>query len=120
MNKRTVIAKLNKVANELDNSGLFNEANLITSVMKRLSQYTQETQLQVIPAANALNERAQAGQMSNAQIAQNFIEKNRSNPNLKTAQDFYYEAQRQGLPQPILNSIAALTKAEGYKDQTKK
>ena len=40
MNKRTVIANLNKIANELDNSGMFNEANEITNVMKRLSQFT--------------------------------------------------------------------------------
>ena len=40
MNKRQVIASLNKVANELDNSGMFQEANQITNVMKRLSQYT--------------------------------------------------------------------------------
>ena len=39
MNKRTVIANLNKIANELDNSGMFNEANQITNVMKRISQY---------------------------------------------------------------------------------
>lgn len=38
MNKRTVIASLNEVANELDNSGMFEEANEITNVMKRLSQ----------------------------------------------------------------------------------
>jgi hypothetical protein len=38
MNKRTVIANLNKIANELDNSGMFQEANQITNVMKRLSQ----------------------------------------------------------------------------------
>ena len=41
MNKRTVIANLNKIANELDNSGKFNEASAITSVMKRLAQYAQ-------------------------------------------------------------------------------
>jgi len=39
MNTRQVIASLNKVANELDNSGMFNEANIITNVMKRISQY---------------------------------------------------------------------------------
>ena len=120
MNKRQIIASLNEVANELDNSGMFNEAYQITNVMKRLSQLTQEeTQPQAIPAANALNERAQAGQMSNAQVAQKFIEKNKMNPKFKTAQDFYYEAQSQGLPQSILNSIAALAKAAGYKDQTR-
>lgn len=38
MNKRQVIASLNEVANELDNSGMFNEATELTNVMKRLSQ----------------------------------------------------------------------------------
>ena len=39
MNKRTVIANLNKIANELDNSGMFKEATEITNVMKRISKY---------------------------------------------------------------------------------
>jgi hypothetical protein len=38
MNTRQVIASLSKVANELDNSGMFEEANEITNVMKRISQ----------------------------------------------------------------------------------
>ncbi len=38
MNKRTVIAELNKIANELDNNGLFSEANTLTNVMKRVAQ----------------------------------------------------------------------------------
>jgi hypothetical protein len=38
MNKRTIVASLNKIANELDNSGLYAEANEITNVMMRLSQ----------------------------------------------------------------------------------
>ncbi len=37
MNK-TIIASLNKIANELDNSGLHAEANSITDVMKKLAQ----------------------------------------------------------------------------------
>ena len=40
MNKRTVIANLNKIANELDNSGMFNEANEITNVMHKVAQMT--------------------------------------------------------------------------------
>jgi hypothetical protein len=52
MNKRQVIASLNKVANELDNSGMFQEANQITNVMKRLSQYT-PAQAPVAPAPTA-------------------------------------------------------------------
>jgi len=39
MNRRTVIANLNKIANELDNSGMFKEASAITDVMKRLAQF---------------------------------------------------------------------------------
>ncbi len=38
MNKKTVVASLNKIANELDNSGLYNEANTITKVMVKLAQ----------------------------------------------------------------------------------
>jgi len=37
MNKRTVLASLNKIANELDNNGLYAEASAITNVMKKLA-----------------------------------------------------------------------------------
>ena len=37
MNKRTVLASLNKIANELDNNGLYSEASAITKVMKKLA-----------------------------------------------------------------------------------
>jgi hypothetical protein len=40
MNKRTIVASLNEIANELDNNGLFKEANEVTEVMVKLSQYT--------------------------------------------------------------------------------
>ena len=40
MNKRQIIASLNKVANELDNNGLFNEATQITNVMHKVAQMT--------------------------------------------------------------------------------
>ena len=36
MNKRQIIASLNKIANELDTTGLYKEANSVTKVMKRL------------------------------------------------------------------------------------
>ena len=38
MNTRQVIASLNKVANELDNSGMFNEATELTNVMHKVAQ----------------------------------------------------------------------------------
>lgn len=38
MNRKTIIASLSKIANELDNSGLYNEANELTNVMLRVSQ----------------------------------------------------------------------------------
>ena len=69
--------------------------------------------------ANQLSERAQAHQMGNAQGAQNFIEARRGNPQFQTAQDFYYEAQRMGYPPSMMNSIAALAKAEGFQDLTR-
>lgn len=69
--------------------------------------------------ANQLSARTQAGQMDNQQAAQNFIEARRGNPKFNTAQDFYYEAQRMGLPPSMMNSIAALAKAEGFQDLTR-
>jgi hypothetical protein len=38
MNKRTIIASLNDIANELDNTGLYNEANTITKIMTKIAQ----------------------------------------------------------------------------------
>lgn len=38
MNKRKIIASLNNIANSLDESGLFEEANRITEVMTKLAQ----------------------------------------------------------------------------------
>ena len=40
MNKRTIVASLNEIANELDNNGLFKEANEVTEVMVKISQYS--------------------------------------------------------------------------------
>jgi hypothetical protein len=37
MNKRTIMASLNKIANALDNGGLHNEADTVTKVMSRLA-----------------------------------------------------------------------------------
>jgi len=37
MNKRTIIASLNKIANELDTNGLFAEANTVTKVMSKIA-----------------------------------------------------------------------------------
>ena len=39
MNKRQIIASLNKIANELDSTGLYTEANTITNIMKRLALF---------------------------------------------------------------------------------
>ena len=38
MNKRQILASLNNIANVLDNSGLYKEANTITNVMKKVAQ----------------------------------------------------------------------------------
>jgi hypothetical protein len=37
MNKRQIVASLNKIANELDNEGHFTEANTVTEVMVRVA-----------------------------------------------------------------------------------
>lgn len=41
MNKKTIIASLNEIADELDNSGLYAEAMSITNVMHKLAQIPQ-------------------------------------------------------------------------------
>ena len=38
MNKRTIVASLNKIANELDKNGLFSESSTVTKVMSRLAE----------------------------------------------------------------------------------
>ena len=38
MNKRQIIAKLSNIANELDNTGLYRDANLVTQMMVKMSQ----------------------------------------------------------------------------------
>jgi hypothetical protein len=42
MNKIQILEQLNDAANSLDNSGLFPEANIITKVMIKLAQQTEE------------------------------------------------------------------------------
>ena len=37
MNRRTIVASLNKIANELDNNGLYTEANTVTKVMSKIA-----------------------------------------------------------------------------------
>ena len=37
MNKRQIVASLNKIANELDKNGLYKEASSVTNVMKRIA-----------------------------------------------------------------------------------
>ena len=38
MNRRTVVASLNNIANELDSKGLYNAANSITKIMSKIAQ----------------------------------------------------------------------------------
>jgi len=38
MTRRQIVASLNKIANELDNTGLYKEATSITGVMKKIAQ----------------------------------------------------------------------------------
>jgi hypothetical protein len=37
MNKRQIIASLNNIANELDNNGLYSEANNLTKIMSKIA-----------------------------------------------------------------------------------
>jgi hypothetical protein len=44
MNKRTIVASLNSIANSLDQSGLYEEATILTNVMKRIAQEDETSQ----------------------------------------------------------------------------
>ena len=44
MNKRQIISSLNNIANSLDNSGLYKEANALSSVMTKVAQQVPQTQ----------------------------------------------------------------------------
>ena len=68
--------------------------------------------------ANQLAERSQANQMQDAQMAQNFIQMRKGLPNFTTAQDFFYAAQAAGMTPGQMNQVAALAKAEGFRDKT--
>ena len=37
MNRKTIVASLNKIANELDTNGLYTEANTVTKVMSKIA-----------------------------------------------------------------------------------
>ena len=38
MNKKQIVASLNKIANELDNNSLYQEANILTSIMQKIAK----------------------------------------------------------------------------------
>lgn len=42
MNKKLILASLNKIANELDNMGLTNEADQVTDVMQKITDENTE------------------------------------------------------------------------------
>lgn len=45
MNKKYIVASLSEIANELDNLGIYNEANTVTKVMSRIAQEMPESEL---------------------------------------------------------------------------
>jgi hypothetical protein len=59
MNKRQILASLHNIANTLDNSGLYKEANTLTNVMKKVAQQVpqpqQSGQMQQQPNSQQMN-----------------------------------------------------------------
>jgi hypothetical protein len=55
MNKRTIVASLRSIANTLDQSGLYKEANEITDVMVRLSQQLGYANMSELEQKNQIN-----------------------------------------------------------------
>jgi len=56
MDKRTILASLNKIANELDSSGLYKEANIISNVMQKLAEEKVKTEYSDDELKKALTE----------------------------------------------------------------
>ena len=52
MNKRQIIASLNKIANQLDHYGQHDEANSVTSIMVKLSQQMPQTTIEPVQNTN--------------------------------------------------------------------
>lgn len=77
MNKRQIIASLNKIANELDFSGLYKEATSLTNVMKRLAQ--EETTEQEEPKYDYTQDKLLYPTLSD--FGKNYVaERHRENP----------------------------------------
>ena len=77
MNKRQIIASLNKIANELDFSGLYKEATSLTNVMKRLAQ--EETTEQEEPKYDYTTDKLLYSTLSD--FGKNYVaERHRENP----------------------------------------
>jgi hypothetical protein len=72
MNKRQIIASLNNIANSLDNSGLYKEANALSLVMKKVAQQVPQTQ-------QAQQQPQQSGQMQQQPNSQQMNIINESN-----------------------------------------
>jgi hypothetical protein len=71
MNKRQIIASLNNIANELDGTGLYKEANEITDVMVRLSQQLGYANMSELEQKNQIeNWLSRASQLSSSQASQ--------------------------------------------------
>ena len=62
MNKRQILSSLNNIANSLDNSGLYEEANALSSVMTKVAQQVPQTQQP--------NQIPQTGQQVSQQLTQ--------------------------------------------------
>lgn len=52
MNQKQILASLNKIANELDNEGLYEESNVLTSVMNKIAQTPNKSNTQQFLSPN--------------------------------------------------------------------
>ncbi len=99
MNKRTVLASLNKIANELDNNGLYSEASAITSVMKKLALTREDqvgrTMAEIFDAIDQLL-RPMGGGTNNVpdEAAKHGV--NIQNPDKESMKSFIDEIEKQG------------------------
>lgn len=113
MNKRQIIASLNKIANELDNNGLYTEANSITNVMKRIALDREDkVSRRMAEIFSCLDDlfRPTGGGVNEVE---NEFEGDMSNPSRESVESFIEEMKKQAKETGL--DRTALTKLDGVK-----
>jgi hypothetical protein len=113
MNKRQIIASLNKIANELDNAGLYTEASSLTNVMKKIAiDREDKVSRRMAEIFDCLDDlfRPKGGGVNEVE---NEFRGDMSNPSRESVESFIKEMEKQAEKAGL--DKTALTKLDGVK-----